>query len=77
MARRTYPTRAKWRSSSSARGCVLKKSLTLPTLLEMAILRQLNHMEQGDQGYGIPGPPPLCPGYFTSTVTRIHGWMQH
>src|ERR1017187_2979853 len=34
-------TRAKWRSSSSACRRVLEKCLTPPTLLEMAIFRQL------------------------------------
>src|SRR5215471_798707 len=34
-------TRAKWRSSRSAWSCVLEKCLTPPTLLEIAMLRQL------------------------------------
>src|SRR5437867_9716632 len=39
-------TRAKWRSFPSARRSVLQKSLTPPTLLEMAIFRQLmKHMQ--------------------------------
>jgi hypothetical protein len=38
---RKPPTRAKWRSSSSACLSALKKCLTLPTLLEMGMLRQL------------------------------------
>jgi len=33
-------TRAKWRSSSTARCSLLKKCLTPPTLLEMAIFQQ-------------------------------------
>jgi hypothetical protein len=33
-------TRAKWRSSMSAYGSVLKTCLTPPTLLEIGILRQ-------------------------------------
>jgi len=43
VGKRNPSTRAKWRSSSSA-GCrVLEKSLTLPTLLEMAIYQQLTN----------------------------------
>src|SRR5438552_17486682 len=36
-----FSTRAKWRASPSARGCVPITYLTEPTLLEMAIFRQL------------------------------------
>jgi hypothetical protein len=38
---RKPPTRAKWRSSSSACLSALKKCLTLPTLLEMGFI--VNH----------------------------------
>ena len=39
---RKPPTRAKWRSSTSACKSALEKGLTPPTLLEMAIFRQLS-----------------------------------
>jgi len=41
VGKRKASTRAKWRSSPSARSRVLEKCLTPPTLLEMAIFRQL------------------------------------
>jgi len=40
VGKRNLSTRAKWRSSSSARGSVLENRLTPPTFLEMAIYRQ-------------------------------------
>ena len=44
VGKRKPPTRAKWRSSSSACSSVLKKCLTPPTLLEMAMLQQLRYL---------------------------------
>jgi RNA polymerase sigma factor (sigma-70 family) len=41
VGKRKPSTRAKWRSPLSAGGCVLRSCLTLPTLLEIEIYRQL------------------------------------